>query len=284
MATEDGIDDFEAGYLGKDAPAEKPTQEPEKTAEVTVEPTEAAAPAVPEAETKPEPEPEPEWKKEIAALRAENEKLAQRTRNVEGHIGGLTNAQRLLQESMAAAKAAAPKADAPTEKQLASAIEDPAEWKVIEEDYPEFAKATKALMAANKQPQFDTEAFQRKVSEQVQGQTAAVRQEIIESALDVVLPGWTEKVKTDDFQNWAKAQNDEVKALISSTKVGDAARMLRLFSEHLAKPPAPPAPTPKPQNTGRQERFAAAVAPKGTAGVTASRSDEDEFEAGYAGR
>ena len=283
MAEEEGIDDFEAGYLGKDAPAAKPTQaEPEAPADKPVETTEAQAPAeaAPKAETKPEPEAEPDWKKKF-------EELEKRTRNVEGHIGGLTATQKRLNETMAAAQAAAKKVpDAPTQQQLDKAIDDPAEWKTVESEYPEWAKATRALVEArvNSAPKFDAEEFQRKVTEQVQGQTAAARQEIIESALDAVLPGWIDQVKTKDFEDWMTAQKDDVKALMGSQKVGDAARMLRLYSDHLAKPKAAPVPPPKPQTQGRQDRFAAAVAPKGTAGVTASRSEDDEFESGYAGR
>lgn len=291
MDVEEGTDaDFEAGYAGTGAPAAamQPTNtEPEKKDDKPAVQPEAQATEASEAKTDPttapasEPEPEPEWKKAIA-------KLEERTRNVEGHIGGLTAAQKALRETMAAAQAAAKAApDAPTQAQLDKAISDPDEWKTLETDFPEWARGTKSLIDARLKgvPQIDPEDLQRKVAEQVRGQTEAVRKEIVTTALEAVMPGWTEEVKTSEFAEWAKAQPDEVKRLIVSDKVGDAARMLRLYDKHKNAPAPAPTPTAPPKDTSRKDRFAAAVAPKGTAATPApGKSDEDELMAGYTGR
>lgn len=192
------------------------------------------------------------------------EKLEGRTRNVEGHIGGLTRNQGQMRDSMQQAAIAATSAakDAPTRSQVSEAIANPAEWDALKKDFPEWATATEKFMDARLSQQRgsapDPQAIEQMVSDRIKGQAESVRKEIIESSLDAVFPGWVDEVKTDAFGNWLGAQDAQTRALSESPKVGDAARMLRLYDE--AKKASP--------NTAileqRKQKLAnAAAAPRG---------------------
>lgn len=189
-----------------------------------------------------EPQKEPEAKVEPVVdpstgkfdeIIARIDKFDARVRNVEGHIGGLTSQQKAFQETLQAAQQAAAKVtNAPTAAEVKDAAASPELWTALKADFPEWAAATEALLdsrLSSLPAALDPDAVQKIVSEQVKGQTEAVRGEIIDSALDAVFPGWKDEVKTEPFGKWLEAQSTEVKALAESPKVGDAARMLRLY-------------------------------------------------------
>lgn len=192
------------------------------------------------------------------------DKLEGRTRNTEGHIGGLTRNQNTMRDSMQQAAIAATSAakDAPTRSQVTEAISNPAEWDALKKDFPEWATATEKFMDSRLSQQRssgpDPQAIDKMVADRIKGQADSVRKEIIESSLDAVFPGWIDEVKTDAFGNWLTAQDAQTRALSESPKVGDAARMLRLYDE--AKKASP--------NTAileqRKQKLAnAAAAPRG---------------------
>jgi len=193
-----------------------------------------------------EPQKEPEPKAEVKAepvvdpalgkfdeIIARIDKFDARVRNVEGHIGGLTSQQNALRETLNAAQQAAAKVtNAPTAAEVKDAVASPEQWTALKADFPEWAAATEALLdsrLSSLPAGLDPDAVQKIVSEQVKGQTEAVRGEIIDSALDAVYPGWKDEVKTEPFGKWLDTQSAEVKALAESPKVGDAARMLKLY-------------------------------------------------------
>src|ERR1035437_1076593 len=68
------------------------------------------------------------------------DKLEVRTRNTEGHIGGLNHQQKLLQETLQAASKAATNAasDAPTQAQVHEAMKNPQKWDALTGDFPEW--------------------------------------------------------------------------------------------------------------------------------------------------
>src|SRR5674476_1457225 len=78
------------------------------------------------------------------------EKLEVRTRNAEGHIGGLNHQQKLLQENLQAAsnKAATQVTSAPTQAQVTEAATNPAEWDALKADFPEWSTATEKFLDA----------------------------------------------------------------------------------------------------------------------------------------
>lgn len=186
----------------------------------------------------PEPDKEaPKVEDIIAASMAKlEEKLNGQFRQLNGQFGGLKSEQLKMQETLhaAAQKAAEQVSDAPTKGQVTEAMKNPEGWQRLRDQYPEWGQATEefvdARLAAAK-PSFDPAVIEKLVQERIAGQTAEVRSEIITSSLDAVFPGWMDEVKTDTFAKWIDAQTPEVQALQLSTKVGDAAKMLRLYEQ-----------------------------------------------------
>lgn len=261
---------FESGYNAQEpAAVPEPAKEPEaKPAEQKEEKSGAIDP--------------------VKALFEKVEKLEARTRNAEGHIGGLNHQQKLMQETLQAASKAATKQvdDAPTQAQVKEAMTDPQEWAALKTSYPEWAKATEQIIDAKvkAQPGFDPAAVDKIVAERVAAETADVRKEMIDSHLDGIVDGdWNAEVKSEKFAKWFEGQSEAIKALGGSKKMTDAAKMLRLYEASKKAPPAPD-PAKEKEVSARQKRFEAAVNPRGAGGHAVTSSDLDDFEAGYNGR
>jgi hypothetical protein len=262
----------------------QPTETP--AAEVTKqEPEVTAAPKEEPAQAEPQPEDKPDPLKDVLARLEKYEKSHD---TLSGKLGRLMQSHEQIQQSLATAQAAAKQVgDAPSKQEITSAAKDPEKWAALKKDYPDWATATEELLDA-RIPKFDAEAFEQKIAKEIEGKTAEMQGRIIESSLNAVLPKWRDKVNTDDFKGWIATQPEEVKALANSDDVGDAAQMLTLYREHLAKPAPTQAPTPaptsdpkKPDTTARAARLAAAVTPRGTGGHAPGKSEVDEFVAGY---
>ena len=268
---EEGTSEFESGYSGNDAPEEKPEQveQPEVAEEKVAEPAEP--------EVKPDP---------IQEVIARFDKLEQRTRQTEGHIGNLNHNLKVVQETMSAATAAKKVvSDAPTQSQVNEAITNPKEWDDLKEDFPEWAKATEKLLDArlpNAGGKVDLEALTKSFEEKLTTKVAEAEFKSAMKSLNIAFPDWQEDVKTDSFKAWRDSQPENIQALGASDDPADAAKMMRLYDKFTRKPPE--IPEPKKDVSTRQKRIEAAVTPKGSGGFTQSRSDIDEFEAGYSGR
>lgn len=208
---------------------------------------------------------------DFAAKLAEIEaRFSDRLRKAEGHIGNLNSTQQDLRAQVDAGKAAKQATGGPTQAEIKDAAANPAEWDALKTDYPEWATATEKLLESRMVGAFDAKAFEATIREEMKGQNAAVRAEMIDSALDAVSPGWKEEVKSDPFKAWAAGQSDAVKALIRSDKVGDAAKMLRLYEVSKQSSPA------NQLIEQRKATLAAATgAPKGIRNATASKSWAD---------
>lgn len=264
MPLENNVEDnnqFESGYSEEPAAVPEPKKEPEnKQAEKKVDEPEAVDP--------------------IKALMERFDKLEARTRNAEGHIGGLNHQQKLLQESIQAASKAATKqvTDAPTKEQVSEALKNPQEWEDLKLAFPEWATATEKFMEA-KLASIKPEA-PALTPEQVEKKIADVIERVTDTSLNAVFPGWRKEVATPEFDAWLNSQPDDVKALAGSDDVGDAARMLKLYDlskQAKVKQEAPP----KKEPSAREKQLKAAINPKGTGGHAAGRSEVDEFESGY---
>lgn len=194
---------------------------------------------------------EPKVDPVLAEIREQLTKLADRTRNVEGHIGGLkTQLSTVVEE----AKKAATKVDeAPTDKQMSAAVSNPEKWEELKKDFPEWAEATEALLGARlsgiAQPGIDPAKIDEMVNERVQRMKTELREEAIDSHLEEILPDWKQEVKSPKFNEWFGKQPPEIQALASSSEMKDAAKMLRLFT-------APPKEDPSAQlREERQQRL-----------------------------
>lgn len=199
----------------------KPVKQPEKP---------APAPAV--AETPPV-DPLDAIRAEIAEL----SKLKDRVRNAEGHIGNLTGSQKEIREYINASKTAANTTNGPSATAINAAAQDPEEWANLRKAFPEWALATEKLVDSRKQ-NFDARAFEEQLMERVAGETKAVREEIINTSLDAVFPGWKAECASEGFKSWFAGQPKEIQDLGNSSSVGDAVKMLRLYETSKANDPA----------------------------------------------
>jgi hypothetical protein len=254
--------------------------------EGTMEAGYSDAPAV---ETPPEPVVEtPKVDDSMKVLQDRLEKLESRTRNAEGHIGGLNHQQKVLNETLQAARSAANSvSDAPTQAQVSEAMANPQEWEALKGDFPEWATATEKFLDAKisrikTQPAVDPQAIAR-AEQAFDAKLDAAKYDIALDALNVAFEGWQEETQTDAFKSWRDAQPVEVQQLGDSRRFSDAARMLRLYEKSKVKAPEIQ-PEPRAYVTARQRRLEAAVNPRGSGGNdTARRTDYDDMEAGYNG-
>lgn len=243
----------------------------------TATPTETPAEVVAETPKEPEPVVDP-----IKELLARFEKMESSHNTLAGHIGGHNRSLKEIQDRLAAANAATSTVtDAPTKAQVKEAMANPAEWDQLKDEFPEWGSAiekyTDAKIANLRGP--DPAEIERMVNDRIAGQSATVRSEIVNASLEAVYPGWEDEVKSDQFGKWLDAQPDSVKALSQSPKVGDAARMLKLFETSKQA-----VQKPKDLSAARQKRIEAAVTPRGTGGYAAGPSSDDDFESGYSGK
>jgi hypothetical protein len=213
------------------------------------------------------------------------EKLEVRTRNAEGHIGGLNHQQKLLQENLQAAsnKAAAQVTSAPTQAQVTEAAANPAEWDALKADFPEWSMATEKFLDAKLSKIKSDPTAITKLQTEFGTKLEMARYEDALDALDVTFEGWKAEVSATEpsgaaFRKWMATQTPEVQALADSNKFSAAAQMLRLYEKSKVKPVV----VPKVEISARQRRLEAAVNPRGSGGLDGSaRTELDYMEEGY---
>lgn len=256
----------------------------------TTKPTETPAPAVEKVEAK---EPAPavaapaEAEDPMKVFQDRLDKYQQSYDKLAGTVGRIKQTNEELKAQLAAAQAATKKVDdAPSRSEIAEAAKDPEKWIALKSQYKDWAEATEEVIDARiARAGGDQSAIDKRVADLVAGETAAVRTEMIDSHLDSIVDGdWRGVVATPEFSTWMEAQSDAVKSLGESSKVTDAAKMLRLFE--LSKRPAPAAavPVPAPQVSTRTKRLEAAVAPRGSGGHGAAPNEKDEMSSGFYGK
>lgn len=164
------------------------------------------------------------WEKRLDALEASNKTLETELGRANGRVAAL---QSKLDRGSAAAQQVK---DAPTQQQQEAAAEDPAEWKQLMEDFPEWGVAFKKKIDAD----------MARVAKQFAAQPGAEAPDvasIVDQAVakrefarvDRRHPGWRETVKTPAFTDWFKTQAPEVQALAESDDSDDALDMLNQF-------------------------------------------------------
>jgi len=209
----------------------------------------------------------------IDQIKAESKRQSD---TVFGHLGGLKQSLSALQEMTKNI------VDKPTQTQVNDAISDPEEWAQLKNDFPEWALATERLLDSKlgAQKQFDEHAFVEHVMKQVEGKTVKIREEIIDDALDTILPNWVQEINTPEFNSWMSTQPDDVKALANSDRMRDAASMLNKYNSFKTEQKRQQENTAKVAKS-RENRIAAAVTPRGSGGHPTGSTLEDDFEAGY---
>ncbi len=181
----------------EDAPGAAETEPTDTSAEV--EPTTEAAQA-------------PTLEERLAALEAERNELKDRLHRESGRTSA-------LQKKIDAV------ANAPTKAEQAKAAEDPAEWKQLMQEFPEWGTAVQkkldAVMANIPAPSQSAPDVGNAVREALEAREF--------ERVDRKAPGWRDTVNSPQFAAWFSAQSAEVKALAESPYGDDALQMLGLY-------------------------------------------------------
>lgn len=163
------------------------------------------------------------------------DKLTDRLRNIEGHIGGLTNGQKQLKDLLTASKEVADKVtDAPTQAEVKAAIQTPEKWNALKAEYSEWADAVESFVdsriaGAAPAKAIDSAAVDELVDAKLAKLTPTIRKQVVEDYLEGEFGKWKDEVKTKPFTDWFSKQAEEVKSLADSASIGDAAKLLRLY-------------------------------------------------------
>lgn len=259
---------FEAGFNEARSiePTEKPIEqkpEPEPTevvAETPKDPWEGVNPAV------------KETLDSLTSKLAIVDKFPDRLRNIEGHIGGLTNQ---IKTALASAKAVEKKGlDAPSDSQIERASVSSEKWKQIQEDYPEWAEAMEERLALFKPsipppPKVDLDGFRSDLETRMNGAISDASREMHGAIVSIKHEGWQETVKTSDFTNWFKGQAPELRALADSPRAVDAIRLLDAFKAAKNK-------------QDKEARLKDAITPQGQVATGRHINEDDAFENGFA--
>ena len=227
-------------------------------------PTETPEPK-PAEEVKPEvkPEPEPAPAVEYAQItKAEYADLMAKASQVDKAFGKIGGIERVLQQLQ-------------TPGQAVEVNEE--DFAALSAEFPELAKTLiesqkKAFARIKGAATVDPAVVEKIVSERVE----KTRKEMIDSTLDQIVGGdWVADRHSEEFVKWESEQPAEVKALVDSNDLRDAARMMRMWKAHKDAPKPAPVPPPKPSSR-RQQLEAAAATPKGTGGSIQANPNSDE--------
>jgi hypothetical protein len=242
--------------------------------------------------TRAEAEPPPEvvsiTAKEWAEVRAAAAKTASYDQQLSKAFGTIGNLQKLVNGFQT--QQAQDKPPAARKVEIS-----PAAFAEMARDFPELAQQTRAALEAalsGYAPNGANDVDPGKLESMMSAYTA--KREI--EALEDAYPEWRKIVGAVDvsreqpdgnnpFRKWLgtkdAAYQDRINGSESAAVIG---RAIRLFQRETAVAPAKPNGATV-RDTARGDRIRAAIQPRGdNAGAAASKTDQDEFEAGFASR
>lgn len=189
------------------------------------------------------------------------DRLEQRLRNTEGHIGGLTSEVKRFQKELQGATAAAAKASqAPTATQIAAASATMEKWQSLKNDFPEWAEAIDERLsglAPAATPSVDVEGIRSEIREELGKE---FDRKVEHRLVDIAHRGWRQLVNTSEFRTWLAAQPDDVRRLSASEYAEDA---IDLIDRYKASVKVSSKTADQIETEKRARLSAAAAAPRG---------------------
>ena len=249
-----------------DAP---PVIDPPKESEAE-EPAAEAEEAVAQAQA---PDPLEEIRAKLGVL----DRLEQRIRNTEGHIGGLTSELRTFQKELKTATAVAVEAPgpAPSKQQIAAAATSLEKWNSLKGDFPEWTEAIEerigAMPTAQAAQPVDVDALRAKI-------TAEVHAAFEPRLVDVAHRGWRQLVRTEGFKSWLDVQPDDVRNLAGSPKADDA---IDLLDRYKAASNVLPKTAEEIEAERKARLKSAADSPRGQGSLPNRKGPDDMTDAEY---
>lgn len=254
MSVEQDQADFLSGYHGDEAPAQaEATTEIQEGAKATegdeVKSEETILAGLTEAQIK-----------TLLERSARVDTLEEQIRKAHGKIGEMNG---YLQELRA------PKA--PTHQ---APVLDNAELAALEDDYPELAKLINARAQQAAADAFKGQADPNALRDEI---TSEVRREMEMRLMDIAHPDWQDVLQQQDFSLWLATQPDEVRQTYAETE--SAKKLAPILGEYKAWQA-----NAAGKSHRNKQRLEASLTPSGSAArTTPSKTDEDEFRAGFYG-
>jgi hypothetical protein len=193
--------------------------------------------------------------------------LEKRLRNIEGRYGELKSvlASKTADEKSAAVSQAIKATrtndgDVPTKAQINAALSSSEKFTQFADDFPEMAEALSDVLDIQRGS--------------MDSQFVEIREVV---RLDSAYPTWEDEVVTPEFADFLLSQPEDVQALAESDKAKDARKLMDAFYAHKA------AITQKTPAKSKQSTLEAAISPtRGRGSAAPVKTDDDDFEAGFA--
>lgn len=272
--------DFDAAFDGEERHEASPPKgdAEEQEEEYDPEPNPEANPAGTEVEGR------QEGKKEtnVDPLKALEQRLTARVRNIEGRFGELNRGWNQIQQEVKGI-AGRRGVETPSAKQLEAARHDSKllaelreeykEWSMISEAVAEEKAAQTEERILQKIPKMDGYVSREDMQQAIATATFEARQAAI---VDFRHQGWEDTVATPEFRSWLMAQDENTKAFAESDLASDTIALLDLYTK--SKRPADVGKKEK-----QQQRLKSAVSPtQGRATPRpAASTEEDDFLAAF---
>lgn len=166
---------------------------------------------------------------QIDQLAESNAQLLQHVKSAEGRVAAM---QRELQVAKVAQQSVSPQ-EAPTQRQINAASNNPEKWEELRSDFPEWSDAIEEFVTAKlgSAQAIDPRAIEDYVGQQVAQTKAEMSRAIEEARIEGKYEDWRETVNTTEFAQWFTVQSADVQALAESAAARDAIRMLDLYHQ-----------------------------------------------------
>jgi len=253
-------DDTELDNL-PDEPEEKVRQEPDKEEEEIDDPWAGVSPALRE-------------QFESMSKRLEDAAtLAERLKQAESRIGGITNE---LHNSKKALKEAE---KAPTQKEIDAAAEDEESWNELKEEFPVWADAIDRRLAAEsakfKDLQEKIESLKTEYpTEEADNKLERLREEL---RVEIRHPGWEKTVRSKEYGEWFTKQPADIQEKANSVQSSDAIEVLDAYVKHKKNG----GKTPAQIEEGRKKRLTNSELPSSNSRRVAKKSYDDMSDEEY---
>ena len=199
--------------------------------------------------------------------------LAERLKQAESRIGGITNE---LHNSKKALKEAE---KAPTQKEIDAAAEDEESWNELKEEFPVWADAIDHRLAAEsakfKGLQEKIESLKMEYpTEEADKKLERMREEL---RVEIRHPGWEKTVASKEYGEWFMKQPADIQEKANSIQSSDAIEVLDAYVKHKKNG----GKTPAQIEEGRKKRLTNSELPSSHSRRVAKKSYDDMSDDEY---
>lgn len=224
-----------------------------------------------------------EWEGVNPTLRKSFEKISSQLESLSAIESRLKQTERRIgsmQNEMSGAKkvAAEAKVESPTKEQMAEAAKTESEWDELKEDFPEWASAIEAKLAANSTEIVKGLPNTEKINSDMAGMTTKLSEmstEIQKNKISFKHPGWKAIIDSKEYAAWIAGQPEDIRSKTKSLEAEDAIVVLDKFEVDRPKK------SPAAIAADRKKRLKESTVVAGQKTVNTSKSSEDMTDEEY---